>query len=72
MNYLHNRIVNVWNNLDYEKVHSQLLNCFKPRIININVSIYIYNLRDLLSHNYLFLLIYIYTRFHYILLIISI
>ena len=36
MNYLNNRILNVWNNLNYETVHSQLFNCFKSRIVKIN------------------------------------
>ena len=27
INYVNNRILNVWNNLDYETVHSQSLNC---------------------------------------------
>ena len=41
MNYLNNRILNVWNNLDYETVHSQSLNCFKSRIIKINFKNYL-------------------------------
>ena len=41
MNYLNNRILNVWNNLDYETVHSQSLNCFKSHIININFKNYL-------------------------------
>ena len=35
MNYLNNRILNVWNNLDNKIVHSQSLNCFKSRIVKI-------------------------------------
>ena len=41
MNYLNNRILNVWNNLDYETVHSQSLNFFKSRIIKINFKNYL-------------------------------
>ena len=36
MNYLNNIILNLWNNLDYEIIHSQLLNSFKSRTIKIN------------------------------------
>ena len=41
MNDLNNRILNVWNKLDYETVHSQSLNCFKSRIIEINFKNYL-------------------------------
>ena len=37
MNYLKNRILNIWNNLDNEIVNFQLFNTLKYRIININV-----------------------------------
>ena len=41
MNYLNNRILNVWNNIDYETVHSKSLNCIKSRIIKINFKNYL-------------------------------
>ena len=41
MNYLNNRILNVWNKIDYKTVHSQSLNCFKSRIVNINLKNYL-------------------------------
>ena len=41
MNYQNNRILNVWNNLEYEDVHSQSLNCFKSRIVKINFKNYL-------------------------------
>ena len=41
MNYLNNLTLNMWNNLDYETVHSQSFNCFKSRIVNINFKNYL-------------------------------
>ena len=35
INYLNNRILNVWNILDYETVHSQSLISFKLRIVKL-------------------------------------
>ena len=36
MYYFNNRILKVWNDLDYETVYSQSLTYFKSRIIKIN------------------------------------
>ena len=47
MNYLNNRIINIWNNLDYETVHSPSLNCFKSRINKINFNKYLSIMRSI-------------------------
>ena len=47
MNYLNNRIINVWNNLDYETVHSPSLNYFKSRINKINFNRYLSIMRSI-------------------------
>ena len=47
MNYLNNRIINIWNNLDYETVHSTSLNCLKSRINKINFNRYLSIMRSI-------------------------
>ena len=57
-NYLNNRIINIWNNLDYERAHSPSLDCLKSRIIKINFNRYLCDLS--LNLLYFLLLSYIY------------